>query len=179
LTPEQSDEKRIDFATPAKYGAVGIGIALLARAVFKLFGGRLNEDRPPIIIRNGSVIIEQAPRRGKAKHPDWGADGNEWKPDHPEGADVTTFRVSVTDPEKGDCEDLVGDVVKIFHSGSSVPITFRITGNKQPRVGPKGQLAKIANKRRTLAANGTAKEVNVNGKSCLLSSEAVVWIWPE
>ena len=85
-------------ATRAGIAAAGlIGGALLGYAV----GSRAaDDDRPPIIVKGGSLIFqsgdpnssEQEEKQGKP----WKQVGNDWQPDHDDGKKTTWFSVAIS-----------------------------------------------------------------------------------
>jgi hypothetical protein len=171
VTPER------DSTEKAIYAAAGFAIAGLVGLCMRfLMHKRDEDDRPPILVRDGSVHIEQTPVPGEADVPEWVGDGDNWRPDHPNGREIHRFLVSVTDPRSGSCKKLTGNTVRIFRD-SSPPIHFVVAGG-EPKVGPKGILTKDPSVARLLKASGRPKEVQVGGHTCMLSEDAVVWIWP-
>ena len=167
---------RDDFADKVIYAAAGFAVAGLVGLCFRFLMHKSDDDRPPILVRDGSVHIEQTPAKGEADVPEWRDDGDRWRSYHPSGQEITGFLVSVTDPASGNCEKLTGNTVRIFRD-SSPPIHF-VAANGEPKVGPKGILAKDPSIGRLLKASGRATQVQVGGKTCMLSDGAVVWIWP-
>ena len=57
-----------------------------------------NEDRPPIIVRGGSLVIQSGdPKSSNPNHKKgkpWLKDGAHWKQEHDNGKDVKTYSVS-------------------------------------------------------------------------------------
>lgn len=90
--------------------------------------GDYDEDRPPIIVRDGSAIFEggdqENPHKGKK---DWKTTSNgtapppyRWRPDHDKGASVVKFTVMVAgfDPDHCPQSTLPGDDVDIEYTPS-------------------------------------------------------------
>ena len=166
-----------DFAEKVIYAAAGLAVAGLVGLCFRFLSHkRDDDDRPPILVRDGSVHIEQTPAPGEADVPEWVEDGERWRSHHQAGQRVRRFVVSVTNDESGNCEKMTGNTVKIFRD-SAPPIHF-VAANGDPKVGPRGLLTKDPSTGRVLKASGKPKEVQVGGESCMLSDGAQVWIWP-
>lgn len=81
---------------------------LLVLGAVTLLDHHEDEERPPIIVKNGSLIFESGD--SKSEDPEektgkpWHEVGNEWQPDHPEGKKVKWFSVGVQGP--GGCPAL-------------------------------------------------------------------------
>lgn len=78
-------------------------VAVAAVAIGVAIGGLVgilssdDDDRPVIVVRNGSTIFDGGDAQDHFKHwKDWemdSTDGKEWKPNHPNGAPVRSFSV--------------------------------------------------------------------------------------
>ena len=116
---------------------------------FQSGGG--GNDRPPIIVRDGSIIFDGGePSRSKP----WSRDTflGEWKPDHPDGPPVKEFRVTFAGmtPPAGCSSPLTGAAVLVDYSiadgnGSRVDATFNVHirkknlfGKPEPKIDPAG-----------------------------------------
>jgi hypothetical protein len=158
------------------FGAVAAGI--LTFAAYKLMS---DEDRPPIVVKGGSIIFEMHPLPGQPTSPNWVDDGNgqNWKPDHPAGTKVAKFIVSVINPD-GQCSRLEGNAVQLSHSAGNDKLHVNV-GGQEPNVGPKAKLtADNGAALRTLRfADGDLTAVRVQNTECKLKSDSQVWIWPK
>src|SRR5687768_12122536 len=98
----------VDFSTKRKYFLVGAvaGAAIVSVVGAFVWGGLLAGDRPPIIVKGGSVLIENQPYKGKATGPGWADDGSDWKSDQQNAIDVSKYLVGVVGGVSGTCEDL-------------------------------------------------------------------------
>lgn len=183
-----ASEKTVDFSTKLTYFVIGAAIAaaILSTVAF-LIWAPLSGDRPPIIVKGGSVLIENQPFKGKSTGPGWADDGSDWKSDQQNAVDVSKYLVGVVGGISGSCEDLEGQTVEIEHDGSGSTLKFRVTGN-QPKVGPKGQLTPETSgglkRLRFGDANVHPTRVLVydqnpqQAATCQLGSNSQVWIWP-
>jgi hypothetical protein len=80
--------------------AVVVGIAVVAAAltvfIIRILGSG-DEDRPPIVVRSGSVYVDG----GESNSTNWkpwkqkGADKKQWQPDHGNGASARNFSVTI------------------------------------------------------------------------------------
>ena len=86
-----------DFPRWLVYILVIVGIVALAFGLLKFLSDS-EEDRPPIIVRSGSLTIDNGDRSGP--HNQWKKwkqeSSNRWKPNHGNGANVTGLAVRVT-----------------------------------------------------------------------------------
>lgn len=115
--------------------AIVVTVAVVLKVVplpnsFQRAGGNNDgsDDRPPIIVRDGSLIIDGGDPADPSPIVDhwanWKQDllSDEWKPDLPSGKHVNSFTVTVTDPSSVKaCAPMTG--------GHTVVIEFR-DGNK-------------------------------------------------
>lgn len=181
-------ERPIDFSTKAKYFVIGVAAAAaLVTAVYFFVSAFSAGDRPPIIVKGGSVLIENQPLKGKSTGPGWSDDGSDWKLDQQDGVDVSAYLVGVVAGVSGSCEDLRGETVVIQHNGSGPQLTFRIADD-QPKVGPKGQLTPETSGglKRLRFGDESVRPTTVlvydqnpqQGQSCELGANSQVWIWP-
>jgi hypothetical protein len=121
---------------------IGAGIvvtvvaAAVAIAIARSRSGA-QEDWPPIIVRQGSILFESGvPGRWKP----WRQDAflAEWKPEHAKGAPVTAFEVTFTGvpPPAGCAEPLRGRTIWIHYTNDgSNDFRFRIHARRQWIVG--------------------------------------------
>lgn len=167
-----------------RYLAIGLllGGAAAVGVMYFLMDSRTDDDRPPIIVRNGSVILEQTPVRGRAMYPTWVVDGSEYRPDHANGASVSGFLVAVVNPASGTCEGWTGNVVQVSRK-TGPPLMFVIAGG-HPKVGPAGQLQPDSANARKLSSESAMDQVRVvdssgGAQTCPLGGSSEVWIWPQ
>ena len=140
-----------------------------------------NEDRPPIIVMGGSIIMEMHPLPGESASRDWVDNGNgqNWKPNHQQGKASNKFIVSVLHPAGGECTGLQGTAVQLFHDGQGGPLHV-INASQEPNIGPKGRLKEnnsLALKTLTFT-EGTFTHIRVAEKECQVNANSQVWIWP-
>ena len=89
---------------------------LLALLAFGLgiFDRNGDEERPPIIVKNGSIIFENqlaTSGPGSGRSFDWVPSGNgRWKPDHENGKRIDEFYVTF---KEINCESMTGNPVHI------------------------------------------------------------------
>jgi hypothetical protein len=111
-----------------------------------------DDDRPPVVVNNGSVIFNGGdpgdPDTVKINWHDWKQDsgGSQWKPDFPGGFNVDHYEVTVTKAGQV-CTSAKGDTVAIAYTvdGGNPPppaATFTILissgGRREPKVDPGG-----------------------------------------
>ena len=113
-----------------------------------------DEERPPIIVRGGSIEFET--EKG------WTEAGHEWKPDHFEGKPVEEFIVYIKRSGVTGCSGrtLRGTIVRFQHVQ---PFMVIITG-EEPRVTPRGLLERDRTLKRVKfnAGSGPLGEIRVN-----------------
>ena len=191
MTTVGASEATIDFQTKAKYVLAGALLALLTGGILIMAAYALDwwglDDRPPIIVKNGSVVIENQPFKGKSTGPGWTDDGQDWNSDQQNANDVDKYVVGVVGGVSGTCEDLEGKNIVIDHSGSGAPLTFKVAG-KQPKIGPRGQLMPDTSYglKRLKFGNADVRPTKVSvydnnpgeAQSCELGVNSQVWIWP-
>jgi hypothetical protein len=154
--------------------AVG-GAALIAGAVI-LVGLADDEERPPIVVKHGSIVMEVADLAGKPRRP-WAKDliGRQWKPKQPKGKDVVTFDVVVTGAD-GTCNPMSGDEITVdYVETAGQTRTFRFYrqrfagfGKHEPKVDSPVDLT-VDNStvpRLMYSADGKIRKVTVGGQSC-------------
>jgi hypothetical protein len=83
--------------------AFAIAVTALAVGVYHFVLASGDEDRPPIIVRSGSVYLEDGDPQDAAHWKEWKAQGNprRWKPDHSGGAKVIAYSVSIANADSG------------------------------------------------------------------------------
>ena len=85
------------MSTGVKVLIAAVAIAAVAIAIdYYVLQGQDDDDRPPVIVRNGSAIFQGGDPAVPSKWKDWSKDilGNQWKPDHPKGKPVERFDVT-------------------------------------------------------------------------------------
>jgi hypothetical protein len=122
--------------------AVGIGLVMMQ-------GG--NDDRPPIIVRNGSLIFDGGEPTHPEKWKEWSKDAflGEWKPKHDDGNPVQRFQVTFEGlTSTSSCSSttvLTGEDVRIEYSNPTGTETTRIRlrirkkdvfGKPEPKIAP-------------------------------------------
>lgn len=124
--------------------AIVIAVAAIAAVAFAfafgLFDFNGDEERPPIIVRNGSIVFENqlvsGPSTGQSKL--WVPSGTrKWKPDHKEGKRISGFDVTFNGV---DCAPMSGHPVRITRTnGAGGNETYEIKREGLFRVDPKVQ----------------------------------------
>jgi hypothetical protein len=94
-------------------------VAVLAAAVGDV-GRQFEEERPPIIVHNGSIVFEPQPIKPGASRGNWVGSGSLWRHDHPAGA-PKMLQVTIT-PSGNVCKDPA--VQKLFSQPTGNPITI-------------------------------------------------------
>jgi hypothetical protein len=120
---------------------VGGAVVLFALLAFGLgiFGGNGDEERPPIIVKNGSIIFENqlaTSGTGSGRSFDWTPSGNRrWKPDHENGKRIAEFYVTFRGV---DCAPMTGNPVHITRqTAQSVTEVYQVIRQGFFRVDPK------------------------------------------
>jgi hypothetical protein len=120
--------KRVAYAVG---GAIAGALLLWGASEFL---GSDDEDRPPIIVKNGSLVFQSGtePRPGKS----WKAQGNRnWQTNHGNGKRVSTFQLYFIGGKVKDSDDpcrpttATDFTVKLDHDGNSAtdPIDYQVT----------------------------------------------------
>ena len=129
--------------TKVAYFAAGALIAGIAvGALSTLISGGDDEERPPIIVRGGSIIFESGDKNGKPKEKKgkkWIAAGSDWQPDQNDGIPVADLSIAIRGGNQGSCPTLdrvVGDpkatpavapVITVTYTADGTDTTFTIT----------------------------------------------------
>jgi hypothetical protein len=126
-----------------------IGMALggaLGWIAHLIFGKRIgDDDRPPIIVRGGSITFEHD--RGWAEH------GGNWRPDHDTGKPVKEL-VAYIRPY-GTKEECTGRELRGTRLDFEYASTFRILiAGREPMVAPRGLLTRDSSYKRVGYAKG-------------------------
>jgi hypothetical protein len=107
--------------------AAAIVVAALGVAAYTL---SVDRERPPLVIRNGSVVIDGGDAQDARKHwKDWRRDSPEtrrWRPVQPGGAPVSRYSVTVTGARCGSGEALTGTDVFVDYTVESSNLTSRV-----------------------------------------------------
>jgi hypothetical protein len=130
--------------TKVTYFAAGaIAAGLIAGALWTLTTEADDEERPPIIVRGGSLIFEggdanssdPAEQKGKP----WTQVGSDWQPDHPHGIPVTKFTLALRGGNAQLCPALerTRDVAVTYKAPDGTESTFNITTKPRPGSGGK------------------------------------------
>jgi hypothetical protein len=175
---QRIEDDRIDISAKAGYVTLGIAIgAILGAAVMYL--RRLRADRPPIIVKNGSITFEN---HGKVIG--WAGDGQSWTPDQSNGDDVTGLYAEVLAGGGKNCvSPLFGTSLNIeFDDGAGTPRTFTVfIAGKKPKIRPGGLLSKDGTgKQLRHGQSGLGRIARIsapNGDACSFSqADAVIRI---
>jgi hypothetical protein len=119
-------------------GAIG----LLAAAGYVVYRFLAEEDRPAMIVKNGSIVFENKLRDGETEPLDWEDDGGMWQPKQPKGKKVKHFIADVKGADDKTCTRLESAELVISYSYGSTKEDFRVMiSGKKPKVTPKGLLA--------------------------------------
>jgi hypothetical protein len=117
-----------------KWGLAGLAVgAALTGAVIYVASTKDNEDRPPMVVKGGSLIIQSgfnSKKPGKPWHNDPNA-ANEWQMDHSAGKQTNAFLVMMSG--SGSCgPDFVDDMILEYTLSSNQAVQqFRVTRKKQ------------------------------------------------
>ncbi len=98
----------------------------------------MDEDRPPIIVKGGSLIFESGD--ASSSDPDestgkpWVAMGSDWQPDHPRGKKTKWFSVNLVAADQQQCPALsmTKEITITYQPTSGSASTFRITIKGRP-----------------------------------------------
>jgi hypothetical protein len=112
--------------------------ALVAGVIVGTLSGLLissgdDEERPPIIVRGGSIVFESGDKNGKPKEKKgkkWIPAGNDWQPDQGEGIPVADLSIAIRGGNQASCPALqrvVGDK----NAGEPPIITVTYTDQNQ------------------------------------------------
>ena len=81
------------------YFAAGALVAgLIAAALFFRIRSGDDEERPPIIVRGGSIVFQSGDPNGSADEKQgrrWMPVGDDWQPDHLKGVPVNLFTIAI------------------------------------------------------------------------------------
>lgn len=184
MKPQFTKEARIDFWTVAKYVITGAFLAMLFRRIVKflLSGLRTNEDRPPIIVREGSITFEHKIVKGKQL--DWDGQQNHWTPKQPNGKKVDFLVARVLEGGSSECPSVIeSESLEITYStGLKTEKFWVFLAGGKPMLRPKGLLSRDSQnpKKLTHGVPGSGNITNIRpqqgGLECNLSSEAVIEI---
>jgi len=129
--------------TKLAYFAAGAVITVVAASALSLLGGLSffpasadDEERPPIIVRGGSVTFESSEDL-TTKPKKWKQVKKDWQPDQKHGIPVASFAVAI-DPVTVSCpsSDITHELLVIYTDENNKPSTFLIS--TRPRDGKKG-----------------------------------------
>ena len=140
-----------------------------------------NEDRPPIIVQGGSLVIQSGdPKSSNPKHrkgKPWLKDGAHWKQKHDNGKDVKTYSVSFQGGG-GSCGPTFATEVRVTYqlkSGDRVVILIGRADKSGPREreGTAGRLCQGTDRRQLkgsadahAALEGQIVSISAGGNVC-------------
>lgn len=120
--------------TKVTYFVAGAVIAgILVGAFSAVISSGDDEERPPIIVRGGSIIFESGDKNGKPKEKKgkkWTPSGSDWQPDQGEGIPVADLTIAIRGGNQSSCPALqrvVGDKT----AGEAPVITVTYTDQNQ------------------------------------------------
>ena len=121
---EETNKLLIGVATGALVGALLVGLVL--------WEGSDDEDRPPIIVRGGSLIFESGDATKPGKSWKEKVAGKDWIADQAKGHHVSTFVVTF-DGGSGACGSVYAPELTVYYKPSSgSPNTSTFTVARQP-----------------------------------------------
>jgi len=126
--------------TKLTYFAAGAAIAVLGATAVSLVVSSSDEERPPIIVRGGSLIFESGdknkPKEPKGKKWVTVPQTTYWQPDHANGISVTDLTIAIRGGSQTSCPALdrvPGDVSNDESTSTPPVITVTYTvGQAQP-----------------------------------------------
>lgn len=162
-----------------------VGVAMALAFFLGAFDRNGDEERPPIIVRGGSIVFENQPFGSTGQSKLWVPSGTQkWKPDHRDGQRITGFRVTVP----GTSCALNGNPVKISRTIGSATQEYDIKKEGFFRVDPKveapqGVEMEVNNSipKTTLSSRdtgGTITQVRIGGNSCPVSAGQEIHVQP-
>ncbi len=161
----------------AKTGAlIAVGVAILAFVRYLLGKPRAGDDRPAMIIKNGSITFEN-----EGKTVGWDDDSDTYFPDQPNGKKVAYLVAEAKHADKG-CERMEGNklvVTYTFDTGTQ-DFEVKVTG-KKPKIKPRNKLHHDTRTKELRFGNtghGRISKVELGGKTCTFSTangEITVW----
>ena len=167
-TPDDRLEANMRFAA----GGFVAGAIVGAVVAYFLIRKAPRADRPPIIVKGGSLIIENDPTNG---HVGWREEGSDWVPDQEDGNDVHYLRVELlAGSSKCDFPIDRAEKLEITYRRDGREKKFKIKAHdKKPKVGkesglePRGhQLIYDESK------GGEIVHLKADGEACPLSGGA-------
>jgi hypothetical protein len=145
MSDERATFRTKIFAQPwLVYTVVAISIIALGFIISRLLMDS-EEDRPPIIVRSGSIRIDNGERGAPhSTWKKWKANGTRrWNPDHGRGANVTGFDVTVTGnatSTSGCSTSFTADRIDVDYSQGTTNPTVTVTyvanpsGKREPQI---------------------------------------------
>jgi hypothetical protein len=124
-------------------------IAVLFRRLFRFFIRlRGNEDRPPIIVREGSIVFEHKVINGKQL--DWDDSQSDWTPKQPNGKRIDFIRATIVKGGSSGCPKTIESrAIEITFSTGSKSETFTVfEAGKKPKIRPKGLLTRDSSRKK-------------------------------
>ena len=117
--------------TKITYFAAGAVIAgVVVAGVFSAISGGDDEERPPIIVRGGSIIFESGdknsnkPKEKKGKK--WAHAGSDWQPDQPHGIAISDLTVAIRGGNQSSCPALDRVPGNPPTAAPEVTVTYRV-----------------------------------------------------
>jgi hypothetical protein len=109
--------------TKLLYALGGTAVGALGAYLLLHKGDEDQEDRPPILVRDGSLVFESGDpqshdpteKTGKA----WIDDGEDWQPEHPEGKGTKWFVVEITSTDSSRPSLLMAKKIEIIYEDNS------------------------------------------------------------
>jgi hypothetical protein len=140
---------------------LGVSIGAVAYYAYDKVSRDDDEERPPIIVKNGSIQFDT--------EVGWAPDGGNWKPDQPYGRHVKELIATISGAD-GSCPELRGVHLIVTYALSDISSRdFHIVlGGDEPMVQPAALLTHAAN----LLTYGTPKEGRISRIEALPSKQA-------
>jgi hypothetical protein len=154
-------------------------VVLVGLVLFVLKWVRADDDRPPIIVRGGSVVFELQLIPGETASRDWVPDGGDWTPDQPNGHVTTTLTVTI-DSQDPTCQSLEGPTVHVLRTPNNTPPLHVAAAGGKPKVGPMNQLnPDNSGQLKTLSYTaGSLVGIRVGSKDCPVTNSNEITIQP-
>jgi hypothetical protein len=120
----------------AYFTAGALAAGLIVGAVSLLTPTAEDEERPPIIVRGGSLIFQDGDPNGSGEPGgvDWIQVGNDYQPNQPNGIRVSKFTVQLRGGTPGQCPavERTREFTVTYKEGENAPVTFRVFTKGRP-----------------------------------------------